>query len=287
MTGTFKARSGEAIAYDLYLPRGSASGPAVLMCQGLSGVKSLVLPEIGRRFADAGFIALAFDYRGYGESEGAKGWVDPFSRLDDAHMALNFLAAHPQVAGLPFVYGLSLGGGIAYALAAERRDVGGVMVCSGFASGERLMRGLRRADEFVAFKERLRQNRGTTDAMVALGDLFPFSASFKSAYDALPTKSSSSIPPDTSLFHLSSGDRLLAFDYLSRLRQIAPAPLLIQHGSDDNVIPVEDAIDCYRSCGEPKRMLIHEGYDHVGLDSGPGLDLQVGYAIQFLRDTTG
>ena len=51
--------------------------PAVVLCQGLSGVRDPVLPEVARCFAAAGFASLAFDYHGYGQSDGEMGGPRP------------------------------------------------------------------------------------------------------------------------------------------------------------------------------------------------------------------
>ena len=51
--------------------------PGIVLCQGLSGVKHLVLPEIAARLAAQGFASIRFDYSGYGESTGEPGWIDP------------------------------------------------------------------------------------------------------------------------------------------------------------------------------------------------------------------
>ncbi|HSI73715.1 MAG TPA: alpha/beta fold hydrolase [Fimbriimonas sp.] len=262
----------------MYLPQGEPS-LTVLLCQGLSGDKSLVLPDVAAAFASAGFASLAFDYRGFGASEGERGWVDPFSRLSDAHDAFDFLQAQSSM--LPAVYGLSLGGGIAYALASQR-PVKAVAVTSGFASGERLMRGLTSASAYLAFKSGL----ASEDKMVPITELFPFSKKFFKEYSALPKAQagahSSSIPAQP-LFHLSSGSLLLRFDCLASLRKISPAPLLIQHGDLDDVVPIEDVLEIYRAAGEPKKLVVHAGYDHVGLDTGPGFDVQVARAVDFFK----
>jgi alpha-beta hydrolase superfamily lysophospholipase len=243
----------------------------------LSGDKSLVLPDVGAAFAQAGFASLAFDYRGFGQSEGERGWVDPLARISDAHDAFDFLQAQTGVT--PGVYGLSLGGSTAYALGSQR-CVNGVAVTSGFASGERLMRGLRTASDYITFKQSL----DGEDRMVPITEIFPFSAKFFSEYSALPKTPggahSSSIPAQP-LFHLASGKPLLRFNILPAIGRISPNPLLIQHGNLDDVIPIEDVLEIYRAAGEPKQLVIHGGYDHVGLDTGPGFDAQVAKAVEF------
>ena len=56
--------------------------PAIVLCQGLSGVKHKVLPDIAKIFAQNGYAVLAFDYRGCGESEGDIPLADEDAKLD-------------------------------------------------------------------------------------------------------------------------------------------------------------------------------------------------------------
>ena len=63
---------GARISAVLYTPEGAGPGglPGIVLCHGFTGIKELILPDYARRFAAAGYVALAFDYRGFGESEG-------------------------------------------------------------------------------------------------------------------------------------------------------------------------------------------------------------------------
>ena len=50
------------------------SCPAVMLCQGMVGVKEYFwFPHIARRLVALGYVALIWDYRGVGESEGEYG----------------------------------------------------------------------------------------------------------------------------------------------------------------------------------------------------------------------
>jgi len=61
---------GSRLAADLYVPEdGDGRCPAVLLCHGWGGLKS-GLAKYARLFAEHGYVSLAFDYRGWGESDG-------------------------------------------------------------------------------------------------------------------------------------------------------------------------------------------------------------------------
>ena len=62
--------SGDAIEAWVYLPEGSGPHPAVVMAHGIGGIKAGGLAPFAERFREAGFAAIAFDYRNFGGSGG-------------------------------------------------------------------------------------------------------------------------------------------------------------------------------------------------------------------------
>ncbi|MEM2261756.1 MAG: alpha/beta hydrolase, partial [Ignisphaera sp.] len=52
------------------------------------------------------------------------------------------------------------------------------------------------------------------------------------------------------------------YDVLDSCAKISPRPLLIIHGSNDNIAPVDHAQALYERAGEPKKIVIIEGADH-------------------------
>ena len=52
----------------LFLPEAPAPHPGIVLCHGFTAIKELILPDYARRYAAAGYAALTFDYRGFGES---------------------------------------------------------------------------------------------------------------------------------------------------------------------------------------------------------------------------
>ena len=118
-------RSGDAdIAAWLYLPIGDGPWPAVVLGHGLGGIKEMGLGPYSERFATAGFVALAFDYRHFGESGG-----EPRLLLDIGRQLADWQAAVAFVRGLAEVdparvalFGSSFGGG--HAIVTASRDPG-------------------------------------------------------------------------------------------------------------------------------------------------------------------
>lgn len=135
------------IAADLYHPPGfdpSVERPAILLCHGWGGMKA-GLRRHAELFAAAGYVALALDYRGWGESESKvvvlddlpkergettarvqviREVVDPFDQLWDIRHALDWLEGEPGVdTGRLGLWGSSFGGGLVVWTAAHDERV--------------------------------------------------------------------------------------------------------------------------------------------------------------------
>ena len=143
---------GFKLAGDLYRPDGLKPGEAragIVLCHGYTGVKDLYLPDNAHVLTEAGYVALAFDYKGWGESEGPRSRLAPHGRVADVQAALTFLGARAEVDEARLgLYGTSYGGATAVWAGAVDRRVGCVVSVVGIGHGERWMRSVRRPDEW-------------------------------------------------------------------------------------------------------------------------------------------
>ena len=113
---------GTRLAGDLYAPRDLAADetrPTIVMSHGWGGTKAL-LANIASRLAAEGYLVLAFDYRGWGESDGKlvvqgdmpdrdadgivtvrareiRNVVDPIDQTVDIQRAFDFIEGEPNV----------------------------------------------------------------------------------------------------------------------------------------------------------------------------------------------
>jgi len=137
-------------AFDLVLASGdtvhawyraaSAVAPTVLF---LHGARRNLYESQYRidRLADLGLNVLAIDYRGFGRSTPLLPSEE--TALQDARAAFDELRRRQPDPRRRFLYGYSLGGAVAIALAAERDGVAGVIVESSFTSIAELVRASR------------------------------------------------------------------------------------------------------------------------------------------------
>jgi len=288
--------AGETIAATLTLPDedGGRKRPAVLLCQGLSGIRTAVLPELARIFAGQGLASLRFDYLGCGDSEGEPGWVDPVSRSRQAALALAWLIARNDIDSTKVgVYGHSYGGQTAISVAARDRRVGAVVAVSSPGSGSDLLRASRAGWDWIAFRKQLEQERasvagGSEPRMIGVDELLPFSPAFLEKWRKLTAGGggTSSMESGSGLprYYLLSADRMIEAEPAADARRLGGCPLLMISGADDDVVPVETVEPVYAAAPGPKRWIVAPQSDHNTLDAGEGLEMAGEQAAAWFRE---
>src|SRR6187399_640176 len=96
---TFAAGHASCAAWLYPAAGGAAAAPAVVMAHGLSGTRRDRLGAFAERFAAAGFAALVFDHRGFGDSGGEPDLFDPARQLEDWRAAIAFASSLSEVDG--------------------------------------------------------------------------------------------------------------------------------------------------------------------------------------------
>jgi alpha-beta hydrolase superfamily lysophospholipase len=121
---TFSAEKDTCAAWLYAATAGLPVVPAVVMAHGLSGTRRDRLGAFAERFAAAGFSALVFDHRGFGDSGGEPDLFEPARQLADWRAAIAFARSLPEVDGARIAtFGSSMGGGNALAAAAGDPEV--------------------------------------------------------------------------------------------------------------------------------------------------------------------
>jgi uncharacterized protein len=115
----------------LYHPTGVSSPvPCVVLGHGFSGTQDTPsLQAAAQAFAGAGFAALTFDYRNFGESAGApRQLITIKGQQEDLHAAIRVARSHSFIDPARIaLWGTSLGGGHVIAVAADDPQVAAVV----------------------------------------------------------------------------------------------------------------------------------------------------------------
>jgi uncharacterized protein len=118
--------------YGWWIPAQSQAAPTVLYCHG-NGHNIGEAADLASRFHKLGLSVFAFDYRGYGKSDGE--FPSETAVYADAERAWDYLIQDRKIPPKQIViYGHSLGGAIAINLAAHHPNAGGLIVQSSFSS---------------------------------------------------------------------------------------------------------------------------------------------------------
>ncbi|OYR54098.1 alpha/beta hydrolase [Halorubrum halodurans] len=275
---------GETCRGTLYLPSGDDGPPVVVMAPGLGAERSFGYPAVAERFADAGYAAFCFDYRGFGDSDGGSRSVHPGRQRADYAGALDRLDRVDAVGRERVLWGASLSAGHVLTLAAERRDVDAVIavtplldaraVASARGAGYLVRSGLAGLRDLLG--HRLGRGRtvpivGGTDELAAITE-----PGTKRGYLDLVDRESTwrNETPARSLL------RLVGYRPGERLAEIH-APTLLLAGTDDPVVPIESV----REAAEDLRRgtVVSMPADHFS-PFGADFEPAVGHQLSFLRD---
>jgi len=258
---------------DLFLPDDLKPGQkraAVLLCHGYTGVRNLYLPDNARLLAEAGYVVMNFDYKGWGDSEGSPSRLDPHGRVADAQAALTILASQPMVdADRLGIYGTSYGGATVVWTAAIDARVKCVVSVVGVGNGRRWMRNVRHPDEFHDLLDRSavdRLRRATTGA----------SEFVERTEILLPDRQSAELsaaarrgnPGAVSQIPVEFVDDTLNFHPEWVVDKIAPRPVLFITTDNDRLVPPEESEAMYQRAGEPKKLVVLKGWGHYEVYAG-------------------
>lgn len=215
---------------------GTGEKPMLVLCHGIprgetsnreEGVRAEDegYPGLARRCVKEGFTTFHFNFRGTGESEGnfdLKGWTRDLAAF------LDYWKRREEGAKKGFyLWGFSAGAAVSTCVAAEEEVVKGVALAACPAQFHSLFS----REEITQIIDRFRQGGLIRDP------LFP----------PLPEK---------------WFEDLLSVNPLQKIDRIAPRPLLIVHGTEDELIPSRHAHSLYEKAGHPKKVFIMPGAKH-------------------------
>jgi hypothetical protein len=295
-------RSGPlTLAGHLYRPRevaGSTRTPAIVMCGPFSSVKEQTLPHYAERFQDAGITVLTFDSRNFGESEGEPRWhYDPNEIIEDYVNAVSYMLTRPDVDRERIVLvGVCMGGGFAVSAAARDKRVRAVAsIAGGFNIGGTFQQFLG-VDGFAAFYRQINdlvQRQYETGEVQyvptiahALSPEVPIAAMpNEEAFSYYDRTSRSDAPNWSNRMAATSFGPYFIYNSIAHAPLVAPAPLLIVHGTRDLFLLPEYAQQAYEAAIGPKELVWIETHNHIEIyDQEPYVGEAAGQVLRWLNE---
>jgi len=284
-TVTFYSEGVKVVA-DWYAAKGDHR-PVVVLCHGFTGVKGMVLPDVAERLAQAGYHALAFDYRFFGDSGGEpRGRIIPLEQVRDIRAAITYAQSRPEVDPQRVaLWGTSFGGANAVYTTAHDPRVKCVVANISVMRGARWLRSSRGTEQWYQLLDRIEEDRrrrvltGETkevnpfEIMPVDSDTIPFIREHWAQVPNLPT----SITFDTA-------EAVMEYDPQSVIHRISPRPLLMLAVERDQIVPNEETVEAFAEAKEPKKLVwLPRRLGHWGAYIGEGFDIVMKETLAWYR----
>jgi len=217
------------ITGQLYLPDGNAPFPSVCLCHGIPAKRpepgDKGYPLLAERICQQGFATLIFNFRGTGTSGGN---FDILGWTRDLKAAIDYLSTLPEIDKSHLaLLGFSAGAAVSVYVAAQDKRVSSVALCACPA-------------EFTFLTE--------VDDPSSVIDHFRKISIIRDKDFPRSTK------------EWFSGFRQVS--PINHVAKIAPRPLLLVHGNQDELVDVSHAYKLYDKAGEPKQIIAVDGAGH-------------------------
>lgn len=277
---TFQSE-GFKIVGDLYIPLDYETGdklPAIVITPTASGVKEQTAGIYARKLAAKGLIALAFDHRHWGESEGEPRYLeDPFRKADDIANAVSFMRTRPEV-DPERIGGMAICAGASFMVLNALTDkrikavgiVSGVFDLQGtlFGGGPESETGPGK-EAYMALLDMVGDARqtyfetGESQYVDVIPDVTEDSHPFwVAAYDYFRTERGAT-PNWENKYNLISYAKLSCFSALPVAHLLSPTPILAIVGTESPNATGSQAF--FDNAGEPKEIFWIEGANHQEL----------------------
>jgi hypothetical protein len=263
----FEADGGVKLRGWLFRPEGSGRKPAITMAHGYAGVKEHGLERFAQAFAEAGFVVLLHDHRGFGASEGEpRHDIDPWRQIADWRRAISWLETLDFVDAKRIgLWGTSYAGGHAIVLGATDRRLRAVVAQVPTISGYE--QGLRRiAPENVAALEeafaaddraQLRGEPPRRQAIVSADPAVPASYRAKEAIDFYLQPMPEGAWENQATVRSARAARM--YEPGNWIGRVSPTPLLMVVAKRDTITLSDLELAAYERALEPKRLVTIEG----------------------------
>lgn len=239
--------------------------PGILMLAGYAGNPHFDCIHMMRRLCAAGWFVFAFEYQGYGKSEGKTGRHRPLEQAQNTYDALSYMQTIPGIDPERLgIYGTSFGGSHGIWVTAFDERVKCLVASTAITDGERWMRLVRRPWEWLEFKDRVmedarRRARTGEPKIVQKGEIMIRDPDALRQRE-LQLKEGKASPIED--IDLESAEAAFRYKPEWVADKISPRPVLMIYAERDTLAPAEEQLSCYAKLGEPKKLVKLPGVSH-------------------------
>lgn len=278
---------------DLHLPDDDGRGapyPVVIPCSGFQGMKVIHPERFARALTPLGYAVLAFDYRGQGASEGERARLVPQDEVEDVRAAVDHVSGMADIDTSRIVLlGWALGGGVVITEAADDSRVKAVIALNSIGDGLRSTRKMHDEESWNSLLERIAVDRVVRTDVGRSEVTSPWDIvrlNLDSDTDGYVGEELYKAPGFGWGVTLESADYLLRFRPEAVVSRLAPRPLLLIHGTNNELHKIEEGESLYANALEPKTLIRLEGFGHTEwmFDDDPTFKSVVESIENFLRD---
>jgi hypothetical protein len=234
----------------IHKPAGTKAGekrPAMIVLHGFgsnSSSSNCVLPS--EMLAEWGYVALRFDFRGCGESEGKRANNVCLEQVDDVKAAVTFLQSRAEIDGNRIgVAGSSFGAAVAVYAGGVDKRLGVVISSGGWGDGETKFKKQHESPEaWKRFTDMMARGK----AAKAKGEII-----MVPRYDIVPIPEHlrTNLAQNSIMeFTFDTVESMYNFRANEVVGNIAPRPLLLLHASKDSVTPTEQSLRLFEHAGK-------------------------------------
>lgn len=262
--------SGLRLDADLHLPDDNGADapyPVLIPSSGYQGLKVIHPERFARALTALGFAVVAFDFRGFGLSEGERGRLVPQEWAEDLRAAVDRAAADDDLdAGRIGLVGWGMGGGVVVSEAADDPRVRAVASVNCVSDGARSTRNMHDDVSWQSLLQRVVADRGHRSGNGRSEIASPWDIvrlDLDGRTDGYVGEELYKAPGFGSGVTLESADALLRFSPQAVVHRLSPRPLLVVHGAENELHRPEEAQALYDSAREPKQLWLIEGAGHT------------------------
>lgn len=247
--------------------------PAFLVLHGFGTNKEGTSPAAAAKIlCELGYVALRFDMRGCGESEGEPAWILCMDQVEDTKNAVTYTQSLKQVDAKRIgVIGHSFGAAVAAFTGGVDDRLGAVISVGGWGDGVAKFREQHPTPakwaRFLGKLEAGRRHRARTgkSLMIPRFDIVPIPHHMRRL---LVGSAIMKFPAETAM-------SMMDFRANDVVGNIAPRPFLILHPAEDTVTPTSQAVGLFQNAKQPVDMHLVSGVDHFMFADDTGIVRQV------------